>query len=176
MVRRLRLTPPAGHRSIHPVPGPARSTSEWPCGTPRSRGYSPPPGSRQRDYPHRRIVSRVRRTAKLELRCKHCQANARLETNSGKILSRPAAINDKRHDPSQSSRTPSRSNNREGRYGLSEQASNAQAQKKSTVGRTKLGDTKRSIRLEAKNTAHGTREQQPEAAEYRGHKGSAVWQ
>jgi hypothetical protein len=71
---------------------------------------------------------------------------------------RPAAINDKRHDPSQSSRAPSRSNNRERGYGLSEQAPNPQAQKKPAVGRTKLGNTKRFIRLEAKNTAHGTRE------------------
>jgi len=112
----------------------------------------------------------------LELRCKHCQADARLESNAGKIMPRPAAINGKRHDPSQSSRAPSRSNNREGRYGLSQQASNPQAQKKSTVGRTKLGNTKRLARFEAKNTAHGTREQQTEAAEYRGHNGSAVWQ
>lgn len=112
----------------------------------------------------------------LELRCEHCQANARLESNSGKIMPRPAAINDKRHDPSQSSRAPSRSNNREGRYGLRDQASKAQAQKKSAVGRTKLGDTKRSIRLETKNTAHGTREQQAEAPEQCGYEGSAVWQ
>jgi hypothetical protein len=73
-------------------------------------------------------------------------------------MPRPAAINDKRHDPSQSSRAPSRSNNRERGYGLSEQAPNPQAQKKPAVGRTKLGNTKRFIRLEAKNTAHGTRE------------------
>jgi hypothetical protein len=112
----------------------------------------------------------------LELRGQHCQPNTRLESNSGKIMPRPAAINDKRHDPSQSSRAPSCSNNREGRYGLSQQASNPQAQKKSAVGGTKLGDTKRSIRLEAKNTAHGTWKQQAEAAEYRGHNGSTVWQ
>jgi len=65
----------------------------------------------------------------LELRCEHCQANARLESNSSKIMPRPAAINDKRHDSSQSRRAPSRSNNSESRYGLGEQASDPQAQK-----------------------------------------------
>jgi hypothetical protein len=93
----------------------------------------------------------------LELRGQHCQPNAHLESNSGKILPRPAAINDKRHDPSQSSRAPSRSNNREDRHGLSRQASDSKAQKKSAVGRTELGDAKRSIQLHAKNAAHGTR-------------------
>jgi hypothetical protein len=48
----------------------------------------------------------------------HCQANARLDSNTGKIMPRPAAINGKRHYPSQSSRAPSRSNNREDRHGL----------------------------------------------------------
>jgi hypothetical protein len=112
----------------------------------------------------------------LELRREHCQAYAHLESNSGKIMPRPAAINDRRHEAGKSSRAPGRSNNREDRHGLGDQASDSKAEKKSTVGRTKLGDAKRSIRLEAKNTAHGTREQQAEAPEQCGYEGSAVWQ
>jgi hypothetical protein len=93
----------------------------------------------------------------LELRRQHCQANARLDSNTGKIMPRTAAISGKRANPSQSSRAPSRSNNREDRHGLSRQASDSKAQKKSAVGRTELGDAKRSIQLHAKNAAHGTR-------------------
>jgi hypothetical protein len=94
----------------------------------------------------------------LELRRQHCQANSHLDSNTGKIMPGPAAIHGKRANPSQSSRAPSRSNNREDRHGLSRQASDSKAQKKSAVGRTELRDAQRSFRLDAKNAAHGTRE------------------
>lgn len=109
-----------------------------------------------------------------ELRCEHRQTNGRLDSHSDTMTPRPAAIDGTRHDPSQSSRTPSRSNDREGGDGLSEPASDPQAQKKSTIGSTKLGETKRSIWLEAKDTAHGSGEQQAEAPEQCGQDGSAV--
>jgi hypothetical protein len=94
----------------------------------------------------------------LELRRQHCQANARLDSNTGKIMPRPAAIRGKRANPSQSSRAPSCSNNREDRHRLSRQASDSKAQKKSAVGRSELGDAQRSIRLDAKNASYGNRE------------------
>jgi hypothetical protein len=92
------------------------------------------------------------------LRRQHGQANACLDYNTGKITPRPAAIHGKRYYPSQSSPAPSRSNNREDRHGLSRQASDSKEQKKSAVGSAELGDAQRSIQLDAKNAAHGTRE------------------
>jgi hypothetical protein len=60
-----------------------------------------------------------------ELRRQHCQANARLDYNTGKIMPRTAAICGKRDYPSQSGPAPSRSNNREDRHGLGSQASDS---------------------------------------------------
>jgi hypothetical protein len=74
----------------------------------------------------------------LELSRQHCQANARLDSNTGKIMPRTAAISGKRDYPSQSSRAPSRSNNCEDRHGLSREASYSKAQKKSAVGSSEL--------------------------------------
>ena len=54
----------------------------------------------------------------LEQRRQHSQSNGCLDSDSGKIMRSPAAIDGKRHRPSQSSRAPSRSNNSKDRHGL----------------------------------------------------------
>jgi hypothetical protein len=107
------------------------------------------------DELYRRILSRVRCIAWLELRCQHRQANASLDPHSRKVMSGPAAINGIRHYAGRSGRAPGRSNNCEDLSGLGDKASDSKAQEKSAIGRTELRHTQRPIRLNTKNTARG---------------------